>query len=82
MFSKPYYSLLSEFFEVQGRNREVATFESEKQLKELIGYFSMHDDERKAIVGRGRKRVLNEHTYDHRMQAIFRIVSSEMGPCA
>jgi spore maturation protein CgeB len=72
-------SVLPEFFEVQGDNRETVMFESEKHLKDLIDYFASHDEERAAIVQRGRQRVLAEHTYDHRIQAIFRTVSSEMG---
>jgi spore maturation protein CgeB len=72
-------SVLPEFFEVQGDNRETVMFESEKHLRELIDYFAAHDEERTAIVNRGRQRVLGEHTYDHRMQTIFRIVSDEMG---
>jgi spore maturation protein CgeB len=71
-------SVLPEFFETQGQGREVVMFESEHQLKELIDFYAAHDDERMAIVQRGRKRVLAEHTYDHRIQTIFRILSGEM----
>jgi spore maturation protein CgeB len=72
-------SVLPEFFEVQGKKREVVTFQSEEQLKELIDYYAAHDAERLALVERGRKRVLAEHTYDHRIQALFGVVSGEMG---
>jgi spore maturation protein CgeB len=72
-------SVLPEFFETQGDKREAVMFESEQHLKELIDFYAQHDDERAAIVKRGRARVLAEHTYDHRIQAIFKIVSDEMG---
>jgi spore maturation protein CgeB len=72
-------SILPEFFETQGESREAVMFESEQHLKELIDHYAAHDEERRAIVERGRRRVLAEHTYDNRIQKIFGIVSKELG---
>jgi spore maturation protein CgeB len=72
-------SVLPEFFETQGGSAEVVMFENEEHLRELIDHYAAHEDERAAIVERGRKRVLAEHTYDHRIQTIFKTLSSIMG---
>lgn len=72
-------SILPELFETRGDAREVVTFESEQHLKDLIDHYAVHDDERAAIVAQGRRRVLAEHTYDRRIQEIFRTVSGELG---
>jgi spore maturation protein CgeB len=71
-------TILPELFVTEGGAREVVMFESETHLKELINFYATHDNERAAIVRRGRQRVLAEHTYDHRIQKIFRIVSEEL----
>jgi spore maturation protein CgeB len=71
--------VLQEFFETTGDAKEVVVFDNEQHLGELIDYYASHDSERAAIVERGRRRVLSEHTYDHRIAEIFRIVSGEIG---
>jgi spore maturation protein CgeB len=50
------------------------TFDNERHLKELINHYLTHEEERIAIARRAQKKVLGEHTYDHRMQAIFKIL--------
>jgi spore maturation protein CgeB len=57
----------------------VVVFDNEQHLGELIDHYASHDSERAAIVERGRRRVLSEHTYDHRIAEIFRVVSGEIG---
>lgn len=59
--------LLSEAF----ASGELATFASMDELKYKIVYFLEHAEERKAIAAKGRERVLREHTYVHRMQALL-----------
>jgi spore maturation protein CgeB len=71
--------IVRELFETTGDTREVVEFDNENHLMELIDYYSVHDTERHAIVERGRKRVLAQHTYDHRIAEIFRVVASEIG---
>jgi spore maturation protein CgeB len=72
-------SVLPEFFELRPGKEEVVVFESERHLRELIDFYASHDSERSAIVDRGRKRVLAEHTYNHRLTTVFKVLSSEMG---
>jgi len=74
--SKP---IVRELFETAGKKEEVVMFDNEEHLRELIDYYSVHDAERLAIVARGRKRVLAQHTYDHRVAEIFRVVATEIG---
>jgi spore maturation protein CgeB len=71
--------VIDEFFVTKGENREAIVFNNELHLKELIDYFLKHDDERNAIAQRARERVFKEHTYDHRVRSIFRVISEQMG---
>jgi spore maturation protein CgeB len=71
--------VLSELFVTEGQSREAIVFNSENHLKDQIDYFLRHDDERHAIAKKARERVLHEHTYDHRIATIFRIISEQMG---
>jgi len=74
-----YKHALAELFNVHGDKKEVVAFENEQHLKELIKYYLKHDLKRKDIAARGRERVLKEHTYDHRIAEIFRVLSKELG---
>lgn len=50
---------------------EVAVYASEGDLVEQARHWIEHDGERRAIAEAGHRRVLAEHTYDHRFGAIF-----------
>ena len=50
---------------------ELATFTSLAELAEKIDYFLEHPEERQAFAQRGRAKVLAEHTYDRRMDALL-----------
>ena len=52
--------------------REVAVYDGLDELVEQVGYWLAHDDERAAVAEAGYRRVLAEHTYDHRFEEIFR----------
>ncbi len=62
---------LEEYFEL---DREVAVFESTDDLVERVGWWLNHPQERAAVAEAGYRRVLAEHTYDHRFEEIFRTV--------
>ncbi|MDD5674493.1 MAG: glycosyltransferase [Chitinivibrionales bacterium] len=70
--------IVAEFFETAGPAQEIAVFDNEESLVEGIEYFLKHDTERTAIATRGRKKVLAEHTYNHRLQTLFKIVQKEL----
>jgi spore maturation protein CgeB len=59
---------LERYFEL---NREVAVFDGVDDLADRIGYWLEHDEERARVADAGYRRVLAEHTYDHRFAAIF-----------
>ena len=52
-------------------DEEIITFKSLDELKDQINYFLEDIDLRNAIANRSYKRVLNEHTIEHRMQEIL-----------
>ena len=51
--------------------REISAFADVADLRQKIAHYLAHDDERAAIAARGRERVLAEHTYEHRMEALL-----------
>jgi spore maturation protein CgeB len=59
---------LDEYFEL---GREVAVFDSPEDLVHQVGYWLEHPEERAAVAQAGYRRVLAEHTYDHRFARIF-----------
>jgi spore maturation protein CgeB len=60
---------LERYFEL---GREVAVYDGPDDLVEQVGYWLSHDSERAAVAEAGYRRVLAEHTYDHRFEEIFR----------
>jgi spore maturation protein CgeB len=65
---------LERYFEL---DREVAVFDGADDLSEKARRWLAHDEERAAVAEAGYRRVLAEHTYDHRFAAIF----AELGLC-
>jgi spore maturation protein CgeB len=59
---------LEDYFEL---DREVAVFDSTDDLVERVGWWLAHPQERAAVAQAGYRRVLGEHTYDHRFREIF-----------
>jgi spore maturation protein CgeB len=56
--------------------KEVAVYDGPDDLVEQVGYWLEHDDERAAVADAGYRRVLAEHTYDHRFEEIFRALGA------
>ncbi|MBI5521330.1 MAG: glycosyltransferase [Desulfarculus sp.] len=59
--------------------REVAVFDNEDQLLEMTAHYLRHPGERAAMAQAGRRRVLAQHTYYHRMEALL---TRCLGPAA
>jgi len=57
--------------------REVAVYDSAEHLIRQLEYYLNHDEEREAIAVRGLERTLREHTYRHRLAAIFKVMFGE-----
>jgi spore maturation protein CgeB len=53
---------------------EVAVFDDAAALRDLVRHWLARPDERAAVAAAGRARVLREHTYRHRMQALLEAV--------
>lgn len=48
----------------------LVTYRDREDLKNKIDYYLTHEDERKEIVGKGKKIVLRNHTFDARAKEI------------
>ena len=62
--------------------QEVATFASADELRDKAAYYTAHPAARAAIATAGRRRVLAEHTYVHRMQTLLDTMRAQHGPGA
>jgi spore maturation protein CgeB len=51
--------------------KEIAVFHDATDLQAKVQHYLAHEDERVAIAARGRERVLDQHTYIHRMKALL-----------
>jgi spore maturation protein CgeB len=60
---------LERYFEL---GREAAVYEDAEDLIDQVGHWLAHEDERAAVAEAGYRRVMAEHTYDHRFEEIFR----------
>lgn len=65
---------LSDYFCI---GKEIETFSCYDELLEKVVYYKEHKDAREAIAESGYRRVLSEHTYDHRFREIFRALELE-----
>jgi spore maturation protein CgeB len=63
-----YQKSLDELFEV---GKEIAAYESKEEIPGLVKYYLGHPREREEMAGRGRERVLKEHTYRHRLEKLI-----------
>lgn len=61
---------------------ELACFETLPEMLAAIDYYLARPEERAVIAERARKRVLADHTYQHRMQTLLEHIVSKCGPWA
>jgi len=52
-------------------DEEVAVYGDAEEMKSKVKYYLNHEHERLSIINKARKRVLNEHTYTHRMKQLI-----------
>ncbi|MCB2198217.1 glycosyltransferase [bacterium] len=67
-------SLLAELFEP---GKEVVTFNDLESCRKAIDYYLAHPDEAKEIAVAARRRVLEHHTYRHRMDEALRVIAAQ-----
>jgi spore maturation protein CgeB len=70
--------VVHELFATSGPQQEIAVFGSKKELFSRIDYYLAHDDERRAIAARARIKILEKHTYDHRIAEILKIINNKI----
>jgi len=58
---------------------EVASFGSIEECKDKLRHYQDNATARRAVVDAARKRILAEHTYEHRLRAIARLVMQHFG---
>jgi spore maturation protein CgeB len=70
---------LERYFEL---DREVAVFDGADDLLDKVRYWLEHDEDRRQVAEAGYRRVMSEHTYDHRFAAIFDELGLGQTQCA
>ena len=61
----------SELADLMAPGIEVATFDSIDDLGKKVNYYLKYEDEARSIAVRGKKKVLKEHTIQHRMHEML-----------
>ncbi|NJB68453.1 spore maturation protein CgeB [Desulfobaculum xiamenense] len=59
--------------------REIASYADPAEAGELIRHYLGHPQERARIVTAARRRILAEHTYEHRLEALFKTMRDIFG---
>jgi spore maturation protein CgeB len=68
-----YKPIVGEYFDLDSDKKELVAFRCKEELHDLIKYYLKHDTQRNAVIERGHKKVIENHTYNHRMNDIFRV---------
>lgn len=55
--------------------RDLAVYDDAGELKELLAHWSRRPDERAAVAASGQARVLQRHTYEHRMAELLELLA-------
>lgn len=53
----------------------LVVFRDKKELKEIVSYYLNHLEEARSIAEKGRREVLEKHTYKHRLKEILAIIA-------
>ncbi|MFV0423278.1 CgeB family protein [Oleidesulfovibrio sp.] len=67
---------MDELFEPQ---KEVAFYSEPKEAADMIRFYLANPSARNSIASAARKRILNEHTYEHRLQRLIRNMQQAFG---
>jgi spore maturation protein CgeB len=62
--------------EILEPGKEIITFRSENEMIDLIRYYVGKDELRRKITDAGRKRIMDEHTYEIRMRQLVEIIEN------
>jgi spore maturation protein CgeB len=68
----------SELPDVFTPGEEIVCFRDLEELRNQIGYYLEHPDERRRIAEKARSRVLKEHTYQARMETMLSFIRARL----
>ena len=60
--------------EVLEPGREVVCYHQPEEIPDLVRFYLAHPGDREKIILRARARVLQEHTYRHRLQEMLAVL--------
>jgi spore maturation protein CgeB len=72
-------AVVDEYFETKGEVPELVVFDNEQELYDKVAYYHKNPSLRQAIAQRGYERVIQNHTYHHRVATLFALLRSELG---
>lgn len=67
---------MEEFFDTR---REAVCYEEADQARDQVAYYLRHPEDRRRIAEGARRRILNEHTYMHRLGTMITALRDEFG---
>lgn len=62
------------------RENEVATYTTTEEALDKARYYLRHPHRREALIERGQRRVLSDHTYTHRVASLVESMTRRFGP--
>ena len=66
---------LAQLFDPGG---EVAVYDDESALEEVLQHFLRSEDEARAIAAAGQRRTLREHTYERRVEKLVTLLEARL----
>ena len=69
------HSARSDIFRHFKDGEEFVSFNGENDIREKVGYYLNNDVERRRIAKNGFLRTKRDHTYDHRIKEILRVMN-------
>ncbi len=65
---------LDKFFEI---GKEIAVYEKPEDIPKIVRYYLSHNEERERMAKAGYERVIRDHTYEKRLEEIFKKIGLE-----
>lgn len=68
----------SNYFCTEGKQKELVEFSSLEECTSLIDFYLVHEEERIEIAKRAKKNVLENHTYDNRIETMLSVCKKHL----
>jgi spore maturation protein CgeB len=59
--------------------KEVICFQDPREIRDMVRFYLTHENSRHKVVAKARQRVLAEHTYEHRIKVMCRVMREQYG---